>query len=172
MRNKLVILALLTVFVFGIAISGIFAQDDLGRGAMSKDNQGGADSLESDAEAVGEGSDSIGTGRLIVYYFHGTRRCRSCKTIEDYSHEAVNGAFAEKLADSTMEWRLVNVDEAENRHYINDYKLYTKSLVLSYIEEGVETRWKNLDRVWKLLGDKEAFIEYVQTETRRFIEEE
>ena len=32
--------------------------------------------------------------RVLVYYFHGTTRCATCRTIEAYAHETVTTAFA------------------------------------------------------------------------------
>jgi hypothetical protein len=37
------------------------------------------------------------------------------------------------------------------------------------MENGEETAWKNLDQIWKLVGDKDDFIDYIQSETRAFI---
>jgi hypothetical protein len=98
--------------------------------------------------------------------FHGTRRCPSCMKIEAYSQEAVQTGFAEDLKAGKMEWLVINTDESPNEHYEKDYQLYTKSLILSRVENGKETKWKNLEKVWELLGDKEAFIKYVQDEVR------
>lgn len=109
--------------------------------------------------------------KIIAYYFHGTRRCPSCKKIEAYSQEAVQTGFGEDLKSGKMEWRVVNTDDSPNEHYMKDYQLYTKSLVLSHIEGGKETQWKNLEKVWELLGDKEAFVKYVQDEVRLMAQE-
>jgi hypothetical protein len=104
--------------------------------------------------------------KIIAYYFHGIRRCPSCMKIEAYSQEAVQTGFAEDLKSGKMEWHVINIEEPPNEHYEKDYQLYTKSLILSRVENGKETKWKNLDKVWELLGDKEAFIKYVQDEVR------
>jgi len=101
------------------------------------------------------------SSKTIAYYFHTTRRCPSCKKIEAYSSEAISTAFAEQLENGEIEFKLINTDEKENTHYNDDYQLYTKSLVLSKIVDGEETKWVNLDKIWELLGDKEKFTKYV-----------
>ena len=73
------------------------------------------------------------------------------------------------MKSGKLEWIVLNTDEPENRHYLDDYQLYTKSLVLSKIEDGKETDWENLEKVWQLLGDKDDFIQYVQTEVKSFL---
>ena len=108
--------------------------------------------------------------KVVAYYFHGHRRCGSCKRLEAYSQEAIDSGFAEELKAGKLEWLVINTDKPENKHFIKDYQLYTKSLVISDTENGKETRWKNLDKIWQLLRNKEGFFQYVQTETRAFLE--
>jgi hypothetical protein len=66
---------------------------------------------------------------------------------------------------------MVNVDEPENEHFIEDYGLYTRSLVLSEVVDGEETRWRNLDRIWELVGDPPAYDTYVREELAAFLKE-
>ena len=69
-----------------------------------------------------------------------------------------------------MVWGLVNVDEPANKHYIDDYQLYAKSVIVADVRDGDEVRWKNLAKVWQLTGDKRAFIQYIQDEVREYLE--
>ncbi len=112
------------------------------------------------------------TDHYVVYYFHGNRRCATCQKLENYSHEAVTNGFMEALDSGTMVWKVVNYDEEPNQHFFKNYQLYSQSVVVSHIVDGEETEWKNLDKIWKLVGDKEEFIDYVRSETRAFMEPE
>lgn len=105
----------------------------------------------------------------IVYYFHGNARCATCKTIEAYADEAVHAAFAGELEDGALEWRVVNIDEPENRHFIQDFQLVTRSVVLAEYRDGEVVRYENLNQVWRLVRDKERFLAYVQDATRGFL---
>ena len=106
---------------------------------------------------------------MIAYYFHTTYRCTSCQKIEAYSKLAIETAFASDLASGRLQWQMVNVEDEGNEHFVKDYQLYTKSLILSERRAGREVRWKNLPRVWELLNNEPAFVDYVQTETRAFL---
>ena len=106
---------------------------------------------------------------VVAYYFHTTYRCVSCRKIEAYSKLAVETAFAGDLASGRLQWRTINIEDEGNEHFVEDYQLYTKSLILSDQRLGREVRWKNLTRVWELLGNEPAFVDYVQTETRAFL---
>jgi hypothetical protein len=111
----------------------------------------------------------VSTPTFVVTYFHGDVRCATCVKLEAYAKEAIETAFEKELADSTVVWRTVNYDVEENKHYINDYALYTKALVVSQVDGEVERAWKNLDKIWEKVGDKDEYVKYVQDETLKFI---
>ena len=75
------------------------------------------------------------------------------------------------LHNNSMLWEMVNLDKPENRHSIQDYQLFTKSVVLVRYRNGKQVVWKNLDQVWILLGDKTAFQDYIVKEVDAFIKE-
>jgi len=115
--------------------------------------------------------------KAIVYYFYTDYRCPSCLKIEAYSREAIDSGFVEKLQNGQLKFEAINTDRKENEHFIEDYQLYTKSLIVAKVTDGKaaigtppdgKTEWKNLAKVWELLGDKEKFIKYVQSEVQAF----
>lgn len=107
---------------------------------------------------------------VFVTYFHTTARCTSCLKIEDLTASTMTTRFAAPIADKRIVWRSVNLDEPENNHFAKDYGLFTKSVVVSEVKEGREVRWKNLDKVWNLLGDPEEFRAYVEKEVQGFLD--
>ena len=109
--------------------------------------------------------------KVVVYYFHGIFRCTTCRTIEKYSHDAIQQYFSKELGNGKLEFRPLNVENPENRHYIQDYQLFSRSLVLSLITDGKETKWKNLTDIWNFVGDKDKFFQYVKDEVEAFLKE-
>jgi len=109
--------------------------------------------------------------KVIAYYFHGTFRCSTCRTIEQYSLEAIQTYFAKELGSGKLEFRPVNIEEPENKHFIQDYQLVTRSLVLSLVSDDKEMKWKNLADVWKLVRDKDKFFQYVKDEVEKLLKE-
>lgn len=101
---------------------------------------------------------------LNVYYFHGNVRCATCKRIEQYTTEGVQQGFIKFLGNGRMMFNTVNVEEAGNGHYINDFELITRSVVLELTENGQPVVWKRLDRVWELVTDEQQFINYLYRE--------
>lgn len=108
--------------------------------------------------------------KVVAYYFHGNQRCVSCRKIEAYTKASIDSAFANDLKAGDLEWRVVNTDSSQNEHYLEYYKMYTKSVILSDIHDGKEVRWKNLEKVWELLGDQKEFAEYIKGELTPFLD--
>ena len=114
-------------------------------------------------------AEELSTPKAIAYYFHGTFRCPTCRKIEQYSKEAIETNFKDALASGKLEFKAVNVEEKGNEHFVNDYQLYTKSLVISLTENGKEIRSKNLTKVWDYAGNKQKFFDYVTGEVISFL---
>lgn len=106
---------------------------------------------------------------VIARYCHGHARCSNCLKIEQYSRETIETGFRKELDSGRLKFEVVNVEEPANRHYIQDYGLYTKSLVLVAEAGGKEARHNVLNGVWDHLSDKDAFMSYVRTETESFL---
>jgi hypothetical protein len=109
--------------------------------------------------------------KIIAYYFHGNFRCATCKKLEAFSDEAIKAGFPQELKDGVIEWRVVNVEEKGNEHFIEDYKMYSKSLVLVEMDGDKQVKWKNLEKIWELVKDKNAFIKYVQDEVKVYLKD-
>ena len=120
--------------------------------------------------AVGNNPESrLPEDRLIVYYFHGITRCPTCLTLEMYSKEAVENLFTDELARDIIEWQIVNFDETWNEHFIQDYDLSFQSLVIVRMADGRQAEYKNLSKIWELVDDKPAFMEYVGNEINAYL---
>ena len=144
----IVVLAAIAVFAFSLLMPGVSAEEP-DKGAV--------------ASAVADG--------VVAIYFHGNVRCATCKKIESYADEAVQSGFPEALEEGALAWRVINVDETENKHFIQDFQLVTRSVVLAEYREGKVVRWENLDKVWQLVRSKDHFVDYIQSETREFLGE-
>jgi hypothetical protein len=175
MAGKQVITAILFLFV-GISVLYLLT------GTQRKVERAISDSASleldrsADAEnaAAGEGFSSsahagISGPSVVVYYFHGTKRCPTCMKIESYTRESIIDGFPGLIESGRLRFLAINVDDAENEHFIDDYELTTKSVVLSDRANGKETRWKNLNLVWEYVGEKDTFVDYIRRETSAYL---
>ncbi len=108
--------------------------------------------------------------QVVAYYFHVTARCSTCRMIQAYTEEALASGFGIALANRDLEFRPVNIQQPENRHFVRDYRLYTRSVVIVRFHNGRQAEWENLPEVWYLLDDKSTFISYVQRHVRGLLD--
>ncbi len=107
--------------------------------------------------------------KIIAYYFHGTRRCRTCVKIESMTRTVIQNNFQNELENGFLEWQPVNVDTNENKHFIKEFNLYTRSVVLSEIIDGKQANYKNLDQVWQLVNKEDNFKKYIHNEIKIYL---
>ena len=91
--------------------------------------------------------------------------------MEKYAKEAIESSFSNEMDTGTLAFKTVNIEEEENKHFINEYQLYTKALVISQIENGEEIRNKNLTRIWEYVRNRDRFFEYVTDEINGYLKE-
>lgn len=107
-------------------------------------------------------SQSQAKTQVLVRYFHGDIRCSTCLAFEDWSKTTLE-SFPKEVANGSLQWQLINFDLPENKHYIKDYGLADKSLVLVREEDGKPVRWKNVEEFWDFGEDqKQEFVSHVQ----------
>ena len=115
------------------------------------------------AESTGE------SPRFIATYFYTNIRCPSCITIENLTEKTIKTSFKDQLDSGILAWRTINIDGEGNFHFVKDYQLYTKSVIISENKDGKEIRWKNLPKVWELLGEEKKFSKYLKEEITTFM---
>ncbi len=108
--------------------------------------------------------------KIIVYYFHGTARCPTCRAIERYAKEAVEQSFQNEIDKGVVEFRSVNVEEPQNEHYIDDFQLRTRCVVVEWNIDGKTQDFKRLEEVWSLVhGDKKRYYDYIEENVRQYL---
>lgn len=109
--------------------------------------------------------------KIIAYYFYGNARCPTCHKMEQYTKETIEDNFKDELTNGLLVVKAVNVEKKENEHFVNDYQLYTKALIISRVENGKEIQHKNLTKIWEYVRDKKKFSNYVTTEINDYLKE-
>ncbi|MHC5111004.1 MAG: nitrophenyl compound nitroreductase subunit ArsF family protein [Planctomycetota bacterium] len=138
----------------------------------------GADHVEGRAAVASATSEAVATPqeatkasrRVIAYYFHRTQRCRTCLTMEAYAEDAIREGLLDAFETGEVEWRALNVEEPQHEHFVQEYGLTASALVMVLLENGKQEKWKDLGRVWELVGDEWEFKEYVRHEALAYWE--
>ena len=157
MKSKSIISAVLLVFV-AVSAGYLVYQNSIGKPTNSN-----AEDSQQTQKTPSEGK------VLVVYFFHGHARCKSCKIIEAFGKKALEEGFQDEMESGRIVWRDIDLDEPGNEHFVQDYQILSISLVLSDMENGEQKHWKNLEEVWNLLNNEKEFVDYVQKEVRAWL---
>jgi hypothetical protein len=173
MNAKSVITLLLLIFVGGsvlyLAIKESAIPWDRSDSAELSESESATPSEES--AAVSQVDEDSPREKVLVYYFHRTRRCQKCLAIERYAHEAIREGFPSEMDSGRIEWHPLNLDEAGNGHFVDDYDLSFSTVIVVEKKGEEQIRWQNLQDVWKLVqGEKSLFLSYVQEAVQEYLE--
>ena len=124
-----------------------------------------SESLQATAKPANERRSPV----LVAYYFHGTSRCPTCLKMEKYAREAIEETFDSDIQSGRVQWQAVNYDESANEHFVKDYGLVASSLVIVSGEAVASGARRKLDRIWDLIGDEQAFKNYVIDEVKNML---
>ena len=145
--------------------------------AEPKQVEAGQDKAPEDSSNTPEESANAPQGpaepqhKLVVYYFHRTQRCHTCSVMEAYAEEALRDEFPDAFESGELEWRVLNVEEPQYEHFVEEYGLTASALVMVLLENGEQRQSKNLQLVWELVGDEWEFKDYVRNEALAYLED-
>lgn len=165
-KIKKVIRVILLVIVVG-SVSYLAAKEFV---SVPHDHSSTSGQSQSLVNSASEDINAI-PDHIVAYYFHGNFRCAACKKIEAYSKASIEDNFSNELKSGQLSFKVLNVEEPENRHFIRDYGLYTKSLVIVSYAKDKQVKFKNLEGVWNYLNSKNEFENYVKGEVGQYLGE-
>ncbi|MBN1154292.1 hypothetical protein JXB12_05155 [candidate division KSB1 bacterium] len=113
--------------------------------------------------------DSTSIEQVKVYYFHTSYRCVNCTNFENWTSEVVKTRFPNELKKDLVSFESINIDEKDNKKYIETYQLVTKSVILQKIKDKKEIEWKNLDQIWLKARDEKKFKDYIESEIKSML---
>lgn len=117
-----------------------------------------------------ETSENAAPDSIVVYYFHGNRRCRTCMGIQSAITTTIDERFAAETASGALRFQEVNIDQPENSHFVKEFDLGSSSMVV-VAKKGEKTiKWENCAQVWPLSHQQAALIDYAEKQIRSYLE--
>ena len=101
-----------------------------------------------------EAEEALTGTKVVVFYFHGVKRCDTCQLMEALTRRTIDERFGDERIAGCIEFLIRNREMP----------------VLVDIHDGLETRFRNLERVWELVDDEPAFMDYLGDELNAFVE--
>jgi hypothetical protein len=106
--------------------------------------------------------------RIVVMYFHRTQRCPTCRKMGGYSEEAVKKGFAREIKEGKVEFHFIDFQDPKNDALTKGYEVSGPTLIVAQVVSNKVKDRKNLTEMWSKVGDKAAFIEYVQSKVKDY----
>ena len=107
--------------------------------------------------------------RTIVYYFHNTARDATCRNIELLTSQSLYYYFGDKLASGKLTWKVINLENPWNKHFIDDFKVNKRSIVIIVPSAYRPIRWKVLNNTENLIKERGRFFKYIKNEVSAFL---
>ncbi len=114
---------------------------------------------------------NLNDNQVVVYYFHRKFRCQSCEILESTLQDTMRVTYANHFGAGRLAMCVINVDDPENRHYLEQFKIFSNSIVIVEKRSGVVLRYKNLEAIWDVLEDRDAITQMLRTEVAQFLPE-
>ena len=127
----------------------------------AKDKSAETQSQDSQTVQTENGASTVREDKVEVFVFHSTNRCTSCETIGMWTGETVNEYYQDKIQTGKIEFREINIDLSENKALARKFKASGSSLFINSITDNKDHIEEDV-RVWRLLGDKEEFKNYLK----------
>ena len=176
MKPKNIVSAVLLLFV-AVSVVYLVAGESTSRKGSGEATAGNAGAQALPAKPQDQPAETLAGAqapehKVVAYYFHGDFRCRTCLAMERYAREALEEGLADELESGGLEWRAVNYDLPENEHFTQDYGLTSSAVVLVNMIDNKQQEWKDLQKIWDLVGDEWGFKDYVRNEAVAYLENE
>ncbi|UCG38262.1 MAG: hypothetical protein JSV00_08710 [bacterium] len=107
--------------------------------------------------------------QIVIYYFHRKFRCQACGPLEETLRAMVQGRYEQQFRTGVLAMCVINLDEPENRHFLDDFRLLSNSLVIAEKRKGVVQRFTNLEAIWDITEGTEAIAGFLHREVSRYL---
>jgi hypothetical protein len=98
--------------------------------------------------------------RVMVYYFHSTRRCKTCTGIQQTIEETIRTRFANEIAGGFLTYKDVNIEEPANKHFVEEYQISFSTMIVASMKGDRRLKWENCEKVWDFAHDQPKLADY------------
>lgn len=106
---------------------------------------------------------------VVVYYFHGNRRCHTCVGIQETISSTIQERFGQETASGALTFKEINFEDPANKHFVKEFGLSFSSMVVAANQGQKTLKWENCEKIWPLARDKAALAEYADKSIRTYL---
>ena len=100
----------------------------------------GSANIQAQNTSVNE-EQSIATTKVEVYYFHNTRRCATCQSVESVTKETLEETYPEEMKNGEIIFQSLNIEEDENEALAKELEIAGQTLL--FIKDGKKKDFTN-----------------------------
>ncbi len=154
MKTKTLFSMLLLAFV---AVSVVFAFRKVAPRTTTNQAQATAEKQARIAATPDRLNAKLAETQFSAVYFHAPHRCPTCRKIESFSHEALTP----EIESGKLAWQIADYTTDDNASLVDQFKVFTSTVVLVEVQDGKIVRWKNLEEVWNHTSDQADFTAFI-----------
>ena len=95
--------------------------------------------------------------QFSAVYFHSPHRCPTCRKIESFAQEALTS----EIDTGKLAWQTADYTSDVDASLVDQFKVFTSTVVLVETQDGNVVRWKNLEEVWDYTSEQSDFTAFI-----------
>jgi hypothetical protein len=112
-------------------------------------------------------TDAARVDKLVVYYFHNTRRCPTCLGIQKGIEDTIHEKFSRDIDAGMLEFQELNMEEEPNKKYVQQFQLSFSTMIVAAEAKGETRKWENAGKVWDFAQTPDELKAYVEKMIRQ-----
>ena len=80
----------------------------------------------------------LGESKVEVYYFHFSRRCNTCVSVEENAKKAVEALYADKVKTGEYSFKAINLDDASSKTIAEKLGVGGQTLLVVYGDKKID----------------------------------
>jgi hypothetical protein len=106
---------------------------------------------------------------VVVTFFTEAVPCKVTAKVEGLCRQAVEAAFATELKSGALVYRVLSTESPENEHYLDEYDIGSKALVVARQENGKDAEFVPCHDIWIMIEEPKELADYVQKPIRDYL---
>ncbi len=154
-----------------VALCGVFLFAGCNKPSNGADHQQPAAKAQTDTEtkAATDGKAAAAPDKVVAYYFHGERRCKTCLGIQAAIQQTIQERFADETTKGTLVFQELNTDQDDNKHFVQEFQLSFGTLIVAAKAGEKTVKWENCEKVWEYGHNPPALMEYTEKQIRHYL---
>ena len=130
----------------------------------ASDPSGGAAQTEPTEE--GTATQKVIPDKVVVYYFHNTKRCGTCTAIQQGIEDTIDDKFARDVEAGMLVFEELNMEDDANKKYVEQFALAFSTMIVAAQKGDHPAKWENANKIWEYAHTPDKLKPYIEKTIR------